>query len=200
MSFGASKRGAFGSTSADTEPSAVAPDPRGNPNYDLIRRSRQPLTGSPPRPMDPAIVLGSVTAVLLFFENQSGNLKRQRLCLLEQRSVSSDVIDQTKTPGFIGADGFAGQHHLQCAAATDFSREPLGAAVAWNHAEFGFRQTELSVLRRDSEMTGERQLAAATGGDAIDRRNKRNTTVFDQITKRLATLGNFVRVIRVKIG
>src|ERR1044072_2764469 len=70
MSFGASKRGAFGSTSADTEPSAVAPDPRGNPNYDLIRRSRQPLTGSPPRPMDPAIVLGSVTAVLLSFENR----------------------------------------------------------------------------------------------------------------------------------
>ena len=73
----------------------------------------------------------------------------------------------------------------------NFARQALGASVTGNNAQLCFGQTELRVLRSDSEMTSQRQLAAATSRDAVDRSNHGHAAIFDFVRKSLASFRNF---------
>jgi len=65
------------------------------------------------------------------------------------------LVDQSHGPRLVGADGPAGEDHLQRPAETDDARQTLGAAVDQGDSEAPFETTE------DGRLVGDPQIAPA---------------------------------------
>jgi hypothetical protein len=67
-----------------------------------------------------------------------------------------DLVHQPPALGDASSDARAAEDHLLGPGHTDERRQPLGAGPAGHRRELDLRLAELDVLRRQSEVTGER--------------------------------------------
>ena len=91
----------------------------------------------------------------------------------------NDFVHQADALRFLGADAIAGEDQLQRFPLAEEARHALRAAVAGNDAQRDLGQSDLRVLRGDADVTGQRQLAAAAEGEAVDRGDDRLREALD---------------------
>src|SRR3954451_24954740 len=97
------------------------------------------------------------------------------VCRLE-RAVEhrvGDRADEADPEGFLRADGAPGEDQILRDADAADTGESLRAAPAWDDAEVDLRLPELCSTRREADVTGECELAAAAEREAVDRCDRR---------------------------
>ena len=77
-------------------------------------------------------------------------------------------LDEPDAQRLLGADVTARQHEVLGPAVADVARQALRAAEARRDAEVDLGLAELGVLRGQADVAGQRQLAAAAEGEAVD--------------------------------
>ena len=80
---------------------------------------------------------------------------------VEQFVVGDEAVGEPDLVRLLGADRIADQVHLERLRGADEAREALRAAEAGDDPEADLRLAEAGRLRRDPEVAGHRQLAAA---------------------------------------
>src|SRR3954468_13644029 len=80
-------------------------------------------------------------------------------------------MDQPVVERLAWGQGPSLEHHLHRSADADESRQSLGAAGAWVEVDGHLRKADRDVpLSHQSDVAGQRDLTAAAGGRAVDRR------------------------------
>src|SRR5216684_6975385 len=83
------------------------------------------------------------------------NLLRDRLAACDQLIHRHHVINETQAQRFLRPDTIAGVEHLERAAEWNQARQALRSAAAREPSEAHLAQTELRVIGRDPNVTGE---------------------------------------------
>ncbi len=87
------------------------------------------------------------------------HLPEHRARRVEQLPRGHHRVHETDAVRFRGVDHVARQNELERPALAHEPRESLRAAVAGTDAELHLREAEARVVRRDTQVTGEGQLA-----------------------------------------
>src|SRR5207245_4896614 len=87
----------------------------------------------------------------------------------EGGGVRHHAGDEAQLIAFLGRDVAAGQHHAHRLLERDHARQALHAAGAGGQPDLGFGQGEGRLVGSNDDVAGERNLKAATHGDAVDR-------------------------------
>src|SRR4051794_2659924 len=111
--------------------------------------------------------------------------KRRGIALDARVEVVDDELDETPLPRRGGVDPLAGHGQPARTARRDQTWGTLGTAAPRQEAEVDLREAELRVDVRDAEVTGERDLQAATEAVAVDRRDDGDGRALDQVGGRL---------------
>lgn len=92
---------------------------------------------------------------------------------IEQRFQMMHTVREADLHRPLAIHHACAQNHLEGASLANQPRQSLRAAIARDEAELHFREPELRRGARQSHVAGERELAAATEAEAVDRRNHR---------------------------
>ncbi len=114
-----------------------------------------------------------------------------RPCGFEQLVLRDHFIDQAELQSFRRGIKFSFQNDFRGFLRTDQTRQARRATPRRHQTERRFRQTDprRGRIRRDAIVTGERDLVAAAGTSAVDRRHRRNFQRSQSIEDAL-TFGN----------
>jgi hypothetical protein len=97
-------------------------------------------------------------------------------------------------------DRVAGHAQLLGLRHADPAGQALRAAEPGDDAELDLGLTELGAVRRMDEVTGQRELAAAAEGEAVDRGDPRLLRALDRLRERAAHLGERLALARRELA
>jgi hypothetical protein len=100
---------------------------------------------------------------------------RQRATVLEESvlAIGADLVDEAGCQGLLGVQSRPRVEHAAGDAKTDELREPPVRTSTSDDAQRRLRLGEHGPVRGDPEVAGQRQLAAASDGGAVDQRDGR---------------------------
>src|SRR5205807_493382 len=99
-------------------------------------------------------------------------------------AVGDDLLDETEPQRLLGREHAAREDELLRAPEPDDPGEPVAAARSGDDPEPDLRLPELRRARRDPDVAGERELAAASEREAVDRRDHGAREVLDLAEER----------------
>ena len=140
-------------------------------------RRRLKNTSSSSRSASPGANFGA--AVVEIFEGAHGVLVRARDVLTERLRerhelfVGNDVVHEPDAVRLARADEVPGEAHLARLAQADRLREQHAHPAGRREAHSCVRVAEAGALRRDEEVTRQRQLESARGARTVDRADDR---------------------------
>src|SRR5829696_1463880 len=109
-----------------------------------------------------------------------------------------DAVDEPALERLVGVDGASGQDQLLREAERGGAREPLGAAPAGDDPEVDLRLAELRLRRRVAQVARERELAAASEREPVDRRDRRLGHRLEQPRRLVTELTPGLRLVDVQ--
>ncbi|MNZ83311.1 hypothetical protein D3C78_1020340 [compost metagenome] len=96
-----------------------------------------------------------------------------------------DRIHQADFQCIFGTDVLTGGNNFQCAVVTQKAWQANGAAEARHNTQFGFRQADTRIRRRNAEVGRQNTFAAAAERIAVNGRNGRHRQIFQPVKDRI---------------
>ena len=110
-----------------------------------------------------------------------GELCSQSTGARQQIGGRNNFVHQADSKSFCSINHGAGEQQLERSRGPDQPRQALGATIARDQPQLGFRQAQPRVTGRQTQLAAQSQLAAPTQREAIDAGDHRFAAGFDKL-------------------